>query len=330
MAYALNLQVRGGAFMVPAVVADEHLRCANGQQLKVLLYLLRQSGQTLTAEQLGAGTGLTPADAADAMSYWVEKGIVTADGQPAQTPAVSTAVNRTLQDIPDVVPTHETVVARMLENPDIKLLFNEAQIKLGKTIGYDTQSKLLMMIDAYGLPPEVILCIMEYAVSHGKTSMAYICRVGKEWGESGITTLEAAMDRLSYLDQSDKLWNSFTDLFEVEKPRYTEKRIKFLRKWRLEWKQSNELVFFAYERTVDNINKIQFEYMDKMLESWHKEGWKTPQEVMQKEKQKTAKGNFAKSSNSAGQQTRTPSYDSDAYKKKARGPIAYERRKTNG
>lgn len=319
MGYKLNPDLWNSVLVVPTSVVDEHLRRVSGQQLKALLYLLRWNGQSPSTEQMAKDIGLSVEDTKDALSYWVETGYLYQDGD-APAPLTTAKEEVPLTDIPDVAPTHETVAARILESPEIKELFNEAQLRLGKTIGYDTQAKLLMMIDSYGLPPEVILTIIEYSVSHGKNSIAYICKVGKNWAEDGIDTLEAAEERLRSLDQAEKLWKDFASQFAVDAPKATTSRVNFLKKWRLTWQQSNDLIFYAYEQMINNINKINFNYLDKILENWYSHGWQTPQDVLQQEKP----GKPEVSRKTASQ--KTVSYDSDAYKKKARGPIEYKRR----
>lgn len=339
MGIQVNPSVWSSVFAVPTAVTDEHLRRASGQQLKVLLYVLRHNGENPDDASIAQGTGLTKADASDALAYWFETGFLHRDGtepgpveqkEPPQ-PAASVEkqqVNRAgeetkkkeLLDVPDVLPTYDQVTARTMESPELQGLFNEAQIKLGKTIGYDTQAKLLMLMDSYGLPPEVILTIIEYSVSHGKRSMAYICKVGKNWAEDGIDTLEKAEERLKSLSEQEKLWKQFTAKIPVEKPHYTQKRMNYLRKWHDEFHQSLELICYGYEEMINNINKLNFNYLDKMLTNWHEKKLETPVDVMQDRKGVTPAGGNGSASRGK------PSYDTNLFKKKATGPIAYRKR----
>lgn len=321
MGIQVNPSVWSSVFAVPTSVTDEHLRRASGQQLKVLLFVLRHNGENPDESAIAKGTGLSVEDASDALGYWVETGFLYRDGTTPVQAEISQSespTKRELVDVPEVLPTYDQVAARTLESPELQGLFNEAQIKLGKTIGYDTQSKLLMMMDSYGLPPEVILTIIEYAVSHGKSSMAYICKVGKNWAEDGIDDLEKAEERLKALSEQEKLWKQFVAQIPAEKPRYTQKRMAFLRKWHDEFHQSMELMAYAYEEMINNINKLNFNYLDKILTNWHDKNLETPMDVMQDKKTGTPAGGKPASG--------TPSYDTNLFKKKATGPIAYKKR----
>ena len=86
------------------------------------------------------------------------------------------------------------IAKRGSESAEIAFLFNEAQKKLGRTIGYDSQSSLLMIHDAYGLPVEVILMLIDYCVSIGKTGVNYITSTAKNWGEKEIDSIDVTKD----------------------------------------------------------------------------------------------------------------------------------------
>ncbi len=332
MSIQVNPSAWRSVFAVPTAVTDEHIKRASGQQLKVLLYILRHNGEDVTKEQLAQGTGLTTDDASDCMQYWIETGFLYRDGaepaplEPAapvparEAPSQTEPVKRQVTEIPDVPPTYEQVAARTAESPEVAGLFQEVQGIMGKTIGYNNQCRLLMMMDDYGLPPEVILTIVTYSVSHGKTGMSYITKVGKNWAEEGIDTLEKAAERVEYLTRQEDLWKEFVSGIQGERPSWTQSRAKYFNKWAQEWGMSLELIRYAYEITIENTNKVQFSYTDKILESWKDAGYKTPAEAMQEKKGRTAAPKTGNGHSAA------PSYDSELYRKKAVGPIEYKKK----
>ena len=335
-------ELLGRVFFVPKAIVDEHLAYVTGQQLKVLLYVLRHTGESLEVEDLAGGLGMSAADVSDALQYWLTTGVLQKDDAPAvKTPAAPAksatktgASQKPLLEVPDIVPTYETVAARLLEDPAMKGMFQEVQALMGKTIGYDTQAKLLMMHDTYGLAPEVILTIVDYSVKRGK-GVSYMCKVGKNWAEEGVTTLEDAMEKLEQLSRTDRAWSEFTGLFTTNPPKATDARLALLKKWRFTFGQTPELIYYAYETTVEAIDKVNFNYMDKILTRWNEDGLRTPQDVLQAGKegapQTAGKNRPVKRANKklAGD-NHTASYDSDAYREKAQGPIAYKRKNKEG
>ena len=103
MSYQINLGEWNSVFAVPSSLVDRHMKLAGAVQLKVLLWVLRHSGEEISDETLAAAVGASPADTRDAMQYWVETGLLTQDGRrlspcgarepehavtPVETPAV--------------------------------------------------------------------------------------------------------------------------------------------------------------------------------------------------------------------------------------------------
>jgi len=68
---------------------------------------------------------MTPADAADALQYWVETGFLFRDETESHRKAPASAKaeqppKKKLVEVPsDVLPTYETVADRMLEDPQL-------------------------------------------------------------------------------------------------------------------------------------------------------------------------------------------------------------------
>lgn len=339
MSIQVSPELLGRVFFVPKSIVDEHLAYVTGQQLKVLLYVLRHTGEALEVEDLAGGLGMSTADVSDALQYWLTTGVLLKDDTTsvkAPTKALAPMKSKSpaqtgLLEVPDIVPTYETVAARLLEDKALKGMFQEVQVLMGKTIGYDTQAKLLMMHDTYGLTPEVILTIVDYSTKKGK-GVSYMCKVGKNWAEEGVTTLEDAMEKLEQLSRTDRAWSEFTALFTTQPPKPTDARLALLKKWRFTYGQSPELIFYAYETTVEAIDKVNFNYMDKILTRWNEDGLRTPQDVLQAGKESapagagTAKRPAGRKNKKLAGDNHTASYDSDAYKEKAQGPIRYKRK----
>ena len=129
------------------------------------------------------------------------------------------------------------------------------------------------------MPVEVIVTIIEYCVSVGKTSTSYIAKIGKDWGEREIDTLEKADEVISELKASDEMWGEFRLRTGISTPRPTSAQMKYLNRWKNEYGFSMDMIFLAYEETANNIQKMSFPYMDKVLKNWFTEGLRTLQDV---------------------------------------------------
>ena len=304
MDYKINpFAFASGIFPVPDVLVDENIRLASVVQLKVMLYILRHAKQEVTKEDISQALCLDVCDVADAMIFWEERGILTRDIEKSQqipqaqsAPAVQaqtesqvTTVHieksekpkaekkaeKVVADIPCSRPSHEQVAARCKESEELVHLFREAQNALGKTVGYEGQATLIMMHDTYGLPTEVILMAIEYAVSKNKTGFASISRIGKTWSENEIDTIEAAEQYILEHNEINEVWNKLRSLTQISNIFPTEKQHRFLTCWVKEYGYDVNIIYQAYEESVNNTGKFNMPYMDKIIRTWHESGVKT-------------------------------------------------------
>ena len=108
--------------------------------------------------------------------------------------------------------------------------------------------------------------------------------------------------------------------------------------WTNEWKFTLDMIYFAYEKMTNNCRNLSYAYMNKILESWHKENLKTPRDVEAYDKGKKA---FSKpdtrSTRPAPQYNRntqekssSSSYDLGDFNKTAMSePLVYNKKKKN-
>lgn len=339
MEYTINPSAYRNMFPVPVSLVDENIRLASVVQLKVILYFFRHSmaGESVKIEETAKALFLDEADVADALIFWRERGVVVCpedsvegtdereplNGKimpqvPQPEPPRETPQLHVVPELPISKPSHEQVAARLKECEQFRELFSEAQLKLGKTIGYDGQSILIMLHDSYGLPMEVILMLLEYAKSLGKTSYSYIAKLGKKWSELEIDTIEGAEQYITEQTGTDALWREFQELSGVKNSKPTVKQRRFFNMWRAEYGFGADMIEVAYEISIDRTEKMSLEYMDKVLKSWHDSGIRTPSDVAaEHDKWVKAKANSPKKDNSKPESS--ASYDLDAFARKSVG-----------
>ena len=202
MPYIFNSAVLGSMFAVPSQVVDNYIKLASASQLKTLLWICRHLSDSIDPSAISAAIGYSQDDVEDALTVIAGWGILISDDQPAvPAPAPTekaapqeTEAPKQLGEIAASKPTGEQISARCKENPEILNMFSDIEKMLGKTLGYDSRSILLMMHDHYGLPIEVIYMLVDYCKSVGKSGFSYISKVGKSWGEMEIDTIEKAVE----------------------------------------------------------------------------------------------------------------------------------------
>ena len=349
MNYSVNPSMFKSIFAVPADVVDKHIRLANEHQLKVLLWILRNSPDSPDISAMCKALKIKREDAEDYLQYWVLTGVISSDEN--ETAPSSTAEKEKIATdpkppaeiikLPEIQletpskPSSTEILKRIDESPEIGYLFKEAQIKLGKTIGYDGQCTLLLLHDHYGLPTEVLFMLIEYCVSVGKTNYGYIETVGKDWGNKEIDTLEKAADQISTLKNANSIWKEVASTAGLNNPRPTTKQASLISKWNKEFSYGADIIYLAYEEMVNHTGKLNFNYMDKILTTWHQSGVKTPSDIdaLKSMTQNKPNTKAVKSDNTKPQKSNAlehkASYDHDAYEKESLfGELKYERKKS--
>ena len=75
MSIFIDLGAWNSIFAVPTKVVDEGLKFSDGVKLKVLLYVLRNSGTSFDDSEISKATGVNVTDIPEALDYWVSMGI---------------------------------------------------------------------------------------------------------------------------------------------------------------------------------------------------------------------------------------------------------------
>lgn len=337
MSYSVNLSLFRSVFAVPSDIVDKHIRLANEHQLKVLLWILRNSPENPDIAQMCSALKMNQSDAVDYLQYWVLTGVLSgADNNnitvappqsekiaehTAEVKSVSTSEIKTSPSKPSSM----EIVARLEESPEIGHLFNEAQVKLGRTIGYDGQCTLLLLHDHYGLPAEVIFMMIDYCVSIGKSNNGYLEAVGKDWGTREIDTLDKAAEQITVLRNSNLLWKQLASYAGITNPRPTMKQTELLRKWSCDYKFNTDMIMLAYEEMANHTTKFSMGYMDKVLANWHSKEFKKPEDV---ENEKSESKAADKSNTSKSKNNNQASYSLDKFNEQSlHAELKYERKK---
>lgn len=301
MEYKVNSGIWGTMFGVPCVVADNFLKLATAEQLKVLLYLLRCSGKMCSDEEISLNAGVSPQAAADAVLFWQQVNVLTPqntlhDEVPvinmnASNPAVQPVNLQPPVQAQQPVKTKPEEKQRLILKPsqitnvlsdssDISELFKVAESALGK-LNNTQQNSLIWMHNYLGLKKEVIVTLIFYCVSIEKTNCGYIEKIAYSWAENDINTLTAAQEEVDRLSAAHNYTGKIMKIFEMNR-KPTTKQAEFLSQWR-NTGYSEELLRLAYEKTIEKIDKLSFEYINKILQTWYEKGLMTKAQVIESE-----------------------------------------------
>ncbi len=332
MSYSVNTNLFKSIFAVPTDIVDKHIRLANGDQLKVLLWILRNSTENPDISEMCRALKINSSDAEDYLQYWVLTGVLQSTGEPIEIPlspapnSVSEPVKvpepqKEIKDIEPSRPSMSEIAKRLDESPEIEKFLQQIQDLVG-TIGYNENSIIILLHDFYGLPCEVLYMLIDYCVSVGKKNFNYIYTVGKDWGMREIDNVTKAAEQISALRNANTVWKELAAYAGISNEKPTTKQNEYIRKWSGELKFSTDMIIAAYEEMANHTGKLSFAYMDKVLQNWYSKGFKKPDDIINDvpEQKKPA-------SKTVGNSTHA-SYDLDKFRQQSlHGELKYERKK---
>lgn len=290
MEFKVNCGIWGTMFGVPGIVADNFLKLATGGQIKVLLYLLRYSGKMCSLDEISLNTGVGADEVEEAIMFWQQANVLTPQNSPEIASVRSIMSQQPLDETkqavpahkPEAVPNHKAnysgseIADIMKDSQDIRELFKITEGILG-TLKNSQMNSIIWMYDHLGLKKEVIITLLTYCSSIEKTNTAYVEKIAADWAENDINSMKAAQDEIQRLSASKDYTESIMKLFEMSR-RPTTKQDEIIKQWKKNG-FSLDLIHYAYEKTLEQINKLNFDYINKILISWNDSGFKSADDV---------------------------------------------------
>ena len=158
-------------------------------------------------------------------------------------------------------------------------LLDFAQKSLGKTFNRNDIATVYSFVESLLLPHDVIMLAIEHCVTEGKPNLRYIEKLLIDFADREVNTYERAEEyilaRASYKSFEGKI----RKMLGLGQRTLTSREKSIITAWQTEWSCSDELIEFAYEKTVEKTGKASMSYMNKILENWHNAGFKTRAEV---------------------------------------------------
>lgn len=280
------------------IFIDEYMKDANGEYVKIYLYLLRclsREDIDFSISAIAEKLDHTEKDVRRALAYWEKthllqleydeageiKGICilnphitpgfSASAAPETFGRLSAAVPDTSRNLPAVIPeTRKTYSpedeSALCESEDIKeLLFISARY-LGRPLSKTETDAILYWYDGMGFSADLIEYLVEYCVGRGHKSIYYMEKVAQGWADAHITTVEEAKKSASIHSQT---YYGVMKAFGISGRNLAESETRFIEKWTEDYGFTLDIINEACRRTIRNIQQPKFEYADSILTNWH-------------------------------------------------------------
>lgn len=285
MSYQINLGQWNSIFAVPASLVDKHLKLASEAQLKVMLYLLRHSGEENAVESISKAVAVSEQEARNALDFWIERGFIAENGGELTPPAVAAqaveAAHKTDADKPKAPEKHTTIsravkpdsafVAKVMqEDKNLVGLLDEAQTVLGKPLSPGDTATFVMLYSTFALPCEVLALLINYVAGTSGASVRAVEKLGIAWSDKGINTVDAAEREIQRLTESREAWHRVSSLLGIRnigKPTKSQQEHAYC--WTVTWGFNDEIIVEAYERCVNTKGEYNMKYVNAILKKWY-------------------------------------------------------------
>ena len=291
MEFSLNIKSISSSFPVPCDVADKYIKLASGEQLKVLLLAVRELSDKIDVSGIAEKLRTDKTSVEDALLFWVQCGIIVSEETPAEKPEKQVVITAQM-------PSRSDVITRGMEDEKIRLLLREAQLKFGRSLKNNESRLLVSLYDDYGMDVSVILLLLQHAASQKKANLKYIQETAVRWLKAGVETVKDG-EALIVKEAKGKLaFGVVRRVFGLDDRLPSDKETEFSDTWVNVWNMSESMLKAAYDACIDSKTKISFPYINKVLEKWHKAGYKTVGDIKTGEekrpnKKKGASNDFA-------------------------------------
>ncbi|MDE7430805.1 MAG: DnaD domain protein [Lachnospiraceae bacterium] len=295
---------------------DEYMPNANGEFVKIYLYLLRAfSGMDtdISVCHIADVFNHTEKDVLRALRYWEQAGLLDlcfdsgksltnitlkplrTDSMPNNSTKVEIQTSSVSEPLP--LPKEQKAVSARTsksisktdkrtytadeltafrEKQDVVEFLYLAEKYIGKPLSGADVNSLLYIYDVLGFEPELIEYLVEYCVTNGHKSLRYMEKVAISWMEEGITSAE---DARANTDLFSKSCYPVLKAFGLNGRNPGEGEKALIIKWTNSYGFSMDIILDACNRTINTIHQPSFEYADSILTKWKEKGIKTLTDV---------------------------------------------------
>lgn len=289
---------------------DEYMTEANGEYVKIYLYLIRclnQEGMDFSISALAEKLDHTERDIRRALSYWEKKNLlhleynegneisgiclsdphaIACDTAPISQES-SWIAKEPLQQMPQPASTNKAPapstpnLSLFEEKDDLVELIFVSESYFNRPLTKKEMETVLFWYQDLHFATDLIEYLIEYCFENNHISIHYMNTVAINWFEEGICSVAQAKEQRKMYNSTN---NEIMKAFGISGRSLVQAELTFVHKWSSELGFSMDLIQEACYRTLKNTGKPNFEYADKILSSWKKQNVSSLEDISSLEK----------------------------------------------
>ena len=280
------------------VFIEKYMPQARGEFIKIYLLMLKHniSGELgVSSSILASSLNLLESDIMNALNYCNDQGVI-------KFTQIDKMGNFNVEFIdlleePIISTKRQVDLLEALDSSNTKGMLKDIEMLLARPLSPNEMSIYLNWQREFGFSSELILILMEYCISKGKSDSRYIEKVALSWYDLKITTIEQAQKLIT---KTEDKWINIRKILtylginntDIMKPQQD-----LIEKWLLIYKFPNEIILKACDICFERLNRADFKYIDGILTNWNKNNIKTLEDIALKDTKTTKNVKYTKNYN---------------------------------
>lgn len=181
--------------------------------------------------------------------------------------------------------TERDVLEAMDGDADFRSLYGEVQRLLGRSLNTEELKILLGFVRYLGMTAELVSVLVCYCKERARRkgslrnpSLRTIEKEAYAWAEQGIDSIEDAAAFIQAQNVRNSRISRLMKLLQIRGRNLTAAEERYAQSW-LDMNLPEELISMAYERTCLNTGGLNWAYMNKILQRWHSQGFRSAEDV---------------------------------------------------
>lgn len=269
---------------VPDYFIDDFMVEANGEYVKIYLYILRCLGRSTSGFSIGRiadALDHTQKDVRKALHYWEEAGLMELEydkynelcgiflkDPSIEEPALSGPTLLSVSPIA-AIPQISAPEPDISLDQELQEVLYFAEKIIGRPLSNDNIERIIFWHDHMNLDWDLVEYIVEISCERSNGSFSYMDKIASNYAAEGVSTVE----------QAKQLSNAFLSVsfavksaFGITGRNLGKREIDYVKTWSDDYGFTNDIITEACNRTLLNLGKANFEYTDSILSSWRQSG----------------------------------------------------------
>ena len=265
---------------IPDVFFTEYLSQANGDYVKVYLYLLFLSkyDKDIKINDLSKKLALPLKTIQEAFKYWEECGVIV----KKTTGYILTNIQETeLLKLysPKLSSSPEDIAKSEKNKYRVKAIENINNQFFQGIMSPSWYNDIDLWFKKYDFDEQVMLALFNYCYDRSALHRNYIQVVADSWHKNNIKSFS---DLDAYYQKQEKITSIKKQIIRKLglNRNLTTYEDAYVEKWAIDFKYNLDIIEIALKRTTSKSN-ISFDYLDKMISDWNDRNLKTPTEIQE-------------------------------------------------